>query len=405
MIIDRYRTAQGEGCHEFRATVHWEDQRREPVDVFMAVSSGDAERVSLNPDAFRVPAAVVALHDGERRISGGGPICPVLADGLANAFGWLSRWSRRSARPPIIDLPLGCDHPDSGVGGVSAAFVSGGVDSLALLTANHKSHPPGDPLRISLAIVVVGIQRHRWKSAGDQTGQLEAARQQMAAVAAETGIEVVPVATNLRELHPESSFWQYEYQGAVLAGIAHLFARSVSNVSVASTWQISHLDIWGSHPLLDNNYASHSLSVWHALAHLGRFEKVEFIATHPSLLDQLNVCNSSAGGDSNCGTCEKCLRTMLALEALRVRDTCSAFPPRELNPKDLKRVRITDRGLEGEYVELLAPLRSAGRPDLAKAIRRSLWIGRLRRLTPDSVRRAGLRLMPPKVRRGLRGSF
>ena len=389
MIVDSYRTIQKDECREFWATVTWEDRTRDPVDVFMAVLNTDADLVTLNPDAFRIPAAVVALHDAEQRITGGGPVCPALRDGLANALGWLSRWSGKSTVPPVIDLPLGCDHPDAGLGGRSATFVSGGVDSTAVLAANHASYPAGHPRHISLGIVGIGVQKSRWMSLDGVVSQLEAAREHLAPIAAETEIEIIPVATNLRALNPSTWFWQKEYQGAVLAGIGHLFAESISNLSIASGLPISHLDRQGYHPLLDDNYATHSLSVRHELAHLGRYEKTALIASSFDLLDELHVCNASLDGDVNCGRCEKCVRTMLALEGLGLLATSSAFPTNELTPEDLRSVRIVERGVEGDYVELLEPLHAAGRNDLTRVIRRRIWIERFRRQSKAAKRQAG----------------
>ena len=93
------------------ATVHWEDRQHEPVDVFYSVNEEDAWRVSLNHDAFRIPGAVVAMHDRETRLTGGDPMCPALHNGLANSLAWLSRWADSEVRPPTIDLPRGCVHP------------------------------------------------------------------------------------------------------------------------------------------------------------------------------------------------------------------------------------------------------------------------------------------------------
>jgi len=389
MIVDSYRTVQKDDCREFWATVTWEDRTRDPVDVFMAVLNTDAHLVTLNPDTFRIPAAVVGLHDAEQRITGGGPVCTDLRDGLADALGWPSRWSGKSTVPPVIDLPLGCDHPDAGRDGRSATFVSGGVDSTAVLVANHASYPTDHPRRISLGIVGIGVQKNRWMSVDGVVNQLEAAREQLAPIAAETEIEIIPVATNLRALNSSTWFWQNEYQGAVLAGIGHLFAESISNLSIASTYQIDYIGPWGTHPLLDNNYASHSLSVRHELAHLGRYEKTALIADSFGLLDELNVCNASLEGDANCGRCEKCVRTMLALEGLGLLATSSAFPTSELGPESLRDIHISGRGVEGEYVELLEPLRAVGRNDLAQVIRRRIWIERFRRQTKAAKRQAG----------------
>ncbi len=401
VLIDNYRTEGGQGITRFLATVRWEDRTREPFDVSFAVQEQDTARATLNPDAFRVPAAIVALHDHEQRISGEGELCPFLRDGLENSFAWLRRWAGSSSPGPTIDLPVRCSHPGVETA-ASGMLLSGGVDSMAALVANHTAYPHGHERRFSVAFVVVGIQHYRWAHLDEVEAQLGAARKQLAPVGDATGVNIVPVATNLRGLNRDSWFWKYEFQGAALSGIAHLFATSLSDVAIASTWQISHLDRWGSHPLLDPGYGTHSLRIWHELAHLGRLEKTELIAQRPELLQPLNVCNERAGGDLNCGHCEKCVRTMLALESMGQLGESEAFARVTLRRDDLRGIRIGDRGLEGEYLELIEPLLRVGRPDLASAISRMVRFGRLRRSLPDRLTRSWRRVAPTAVRQWLR---
>lgn len=385
MLIEDIHVDDGRAVTHFVATLRWENTPRTPFEVVYTVLNSDADRASPNPDAFRIPAAIVALRDGESRLAGGGAICPILRDGLLTSLQWLVRW-RPELSPPALDIPTGCGHPTAGEGGLAAALLSGGVDSLALLMGNHADHPVSDPLRISIGLVVTGIQKHRWKEAVDVQDRLNKAKEDLGPIAERTGIDLIAVDTNLRVLRGDSTFWKYEYQGAVLAGVGHLFATTISHLDIASTWQVSDIENWGSHPLIDPGFSSHSLRVWHQLAHMGRLEKTRVVARSPEVLGQLSVCNDPAAGNSNCGRCEKCIRTMLALEALEI-DPTALFGRGGVEPEDLERLRIHERGLEGEYAELIDPLIDAGRPDLARIVMRRIRINRLLRL--DAVKRAG----------------
>lgn len=402
MFIEGLGSESGGGTASFTATVTWEDSRRDPFQAYFAVEERDAWRVSLNPDSFRIPAAVVAMRDHERRITGGGPMCPVLRNGLENSLAWLARWASTPTTPPDLDFPVGCAHPSPDGAGSAATFLSGGVDSSALLAANHKAHEPGDPMRISLGIVVIGIQSHRWMDRRNLRDRLVAARDDLSFIADDMGVDVVPVATNIRNLNDNGIFWKYEYQGAVLAGVSHLLAATVSNMSIASTWEIAHLENWGSHPLLDPGYGTHSLRIWHELAHMGRLARTRLIAERPALLKGLNVCNKAEAGNDNCGRCEKCLRTKLALETMEDVSTAPRFAVSSLEPNDLKLVRILDRGLEGEYVELVDPLRAVGRADLVSAVKRAIRRGRfLRHPLIQRIRISGSQVFPRQVRERL----
>lgn len=399
MLIKAFRTQDGDGVASFLATVDWEDRTRDSINAYFAVDESDAWRVSLNPDAFRIPGAVVAMRDHERRIAGGGPMCPILRDGLNNSLAWISRWSNSPRAIPELDFPLGCAHPVAQDPGAAAGFVSGGVDSSALIAANHRAHGDDDPLRISVGIVVIGIQSHRWMDRSAVGDRLAAAREDLSNFTDATGIEIVPVATNIRSLNDNGMFWKYEFQGAVLAGVAHLFASTVSNISIASTSEIAYLGNWGSHPLLDHGYGSHSLRIWHELAHMGRLEKTRLIAEHPGLLQGLNVCNKAEAGDDNCGRCEKCVRTKLAIETMPEAKAVPKFVAKSTGPEDLKLVRILDRGTEGEYAELVDALRDAGRADLASAVEKAIRRGRfLRRPSVHRVRALGSRIFPRSTR-------
>lgn len=378
MIVEDPRVDSADGVTSFAGEVRWEDRQREPFEIFFAVNDEIAHRVHPNPDAFRVPAAIAALHDGETRITGGELMCPALFNGLSNSLGWLERWSENDAQAPIIDIPMGCNHPTPKGEGAAAAFVSGGVDSSALLAANHEAYPPGHPLRVSVGIVIVGIQRSRWVRPTLKE-QLDAARADMAQISSGLSLDIVPVATNLQEIQKQGSFWTQKYQGAALAAVGHLFSTSISNLSIASGWQIKYLHRSGSHPLLDPGYGTHSLRIWHELAHLGRLQKTRLVVDRPELFNTLNVCNKEAAGDDNCGRCEKCIRTMLALEALGILDSAPTFDRVGISRQDLRHIRILDPGLEGEYLELVQPLWQAGRADLATAIERKIRQGRFLR--------------------------
>lgn len=379
MLIRDLRTEDGDGTTTFWATIDWEDRQTPPYEAYFALRESDRWRVSLNADAFRIPAAIVARRHGLERITGGGPMCPVLHDGLANSLAWLTRWNGPSTVIPRLEFEKGCTHPSPTPPGAAAGFVSGGVDSSALLVTNHLAHGTADPLRISVGIVVAGLQSHRWMDRQEIRDQLTAAQSDVAYIEAAMPIEIVPVATNIRGLDMDGRFWKYEYQGAALAGVANLFATTISNVSIASSREIAHIDGFGSHPLLDTGYGSHSMRIWHTLAHMGRLEKTALVASQPDLLKGLNVCNKAEAGDANCGRCDKCLRTKLALETMPDLRATPVFATEGLRPSDLKLVRIGDPGHESYYAEMLEPLRSAGRSDLARSVEGVIRKGRLLR--------------------------
>jgi hypothetical protein len=107
-------------------------------------------------------------------------------------------------------------------------------------------------------------------------------------------------------------------------------------------------------------------------------------------LQNIRVCNKTEyyrPGMLNCGQCEKCIRTMLALLASDALKKTGAFPQTDVSEGLVRaNVRLNDR-IAPFYEELIVPLEEKGRDDLARAIKRKLafrrgeigWKDRLRR--------------------------
>ena len=86
----------------------------------------------------------------------------------------------------------------------------------------------------------------------------------------------------------------------------------------------------------------------------------------------VRVCLANVPDKLNCGRCEKCVRTMLELEALGLLDKTRAFDDDAVDPVWLDAFSITIRVREPFYEELIEPLRKRGRGDLAAKIEAKL---------------------------------
>ena len=62
-----------------------------------------------------------------------------------------------------------------------------------------------------------------------------------------------------------------------------------------------------------------------------RLDKLDVVAREPAARHSLRVCWENRGGAYNCGRCEKCLRTMVAMDALGVLDAVRPLPPPDLD--------------------------------------------------------------------------
>lgn len=362
------------------ADVQWEVADRPDMELYYEVPAEYGDHVALGAEAFLTAATLPAMRLNERRVTIEGEVCPQLLEGLDIAMHWLARWNRER-RVVTLEAPPGCAHSKNSEGArVAASLMSGGIDSLAVLKHNHDQYPPGHPSRIATCLVYRGIWGVEREERDDTAARLAKAHADLAPVATSADVTLIPVFTNFQNLSDgDIPFWQYEFQGAALSSVAHLFRPSISSLALASTWTIENLRAWGSHPLLDPNYGTHDLAIRHELLTWSRMDKTAVLADWDEALQVLRVCNRDAEGDVNCSRCEKCKRTMLTLVALAALSRTKAFKYQDVSPGLLETLHIPYRHVEGDYVEIAAALRRRGRADLADAIARRIKVSRVMR--------------------------
>jgi len=113
-----------------------------------------------------------------------------------------------------------------------------------------------------------------------------------------------------------------------------------------------------------------------------RLRKVEIICEWPEALQHMRVCQNDNSASKNCGTCEKCIRTMLMLEGLGKLRSCMAFPKNSISAELVRYLEKydmlhSDDKLHDEerlylYGMIIPLLENCGRSDLAVTIREIL---------------------------------
>ncbi len=126
------------------------------------------------------------------------------------------------------------------------------------------------------------------------------------------------VRTNLKYLLSIKRFWTSH--ACVLASTAHLFRRTWGGCLMGSSHSYRHLSPWGSHPLTDRLLSSGSFEIHHDMV-FTRVEKLKALLAWPEALANLKVCwegqyRYDTPPDTNCCSCDKCVRTMLAFRAM-----------------------------------------------------------------------------------------
>lgn len=380
-----------EDTKKVTAEVVWERRSHAPQQITVAVGNQHAEMLGTNPNAFLVGAVWPAMYHFERRLSVEGEVCPLLVDNLTAAMRLVSDWYR-DARPIAIEGDIAAEPFKPAPGGKAGLMFSGGLDSLASLLVNREQYMPSDEEWFYYGPVVgSGFDAFDASPGGPYWPELKA-------MADDAALNLVPLATNLRELEPADHFFGRYLHGALLAMVGHSLARSLDKLAIASTSPDGSVP-WGSHPDLDPLFTSGDLVVTHDLATMERHDKTAVIADWPILRDRLRVClnaNRLPPGTWNCSSCEKCMRTMLSLAALDRLEEFRVFDPSFLTVDRIETMSIRPSSLR-HYPAIQEALEGSGRHELAEAVRR--------RLIPGTVPMGWGKRLREAERRYLRGAL
>jgi hypothetical protein len=351
----------------------WEESDRPTQDIFYETPIPFAQDLTCNPHAFLLAGMMPAMHGGERRIALDAEICPELKDGLMTVMSWMHHWFEPHRSPIAIEAKTRSHNSTPHSAERAGCFFSGGIDSLATLRHNRLTYPLDHPASIKDGLIIYGLEFQEPEIYQKQV------MQQLSTIAEAASITLIPVYTNVRRLNENWSFWLDEFQGAVLASVAHVFSRRLTTVSIASSDDIQNLTPLGSHPLIDPNYSSSDLRIYHNGNRFSRLDKTRLIADWEAALHNVKVCFKTQlqkSGKVNCGRCEKCLRTMTTLIALDKLEQSQAFDQHDVSVQDLMQGAYINPGLEGDYRVLIPLLKERGRQDLIRGIDRITQRGR-----------------------------
>src|SRR5262249_18780371 len=333
-----------------------------------------ADSLTLDANAFLVGCFVPAHAHRERRLRVAGGVCPELVYGITTALNWLRFWG---AQPTPHDITIEADHSarypwPSPRSARAPVFLSGCIDSLACLRANRLTYPLDHPHGFKDALVVYG---QNWES-DSRPAPFATAVEALSEVAFDAGVTLVPIYTNIRDLDPTPDLFLYKSHGALLASVGHALSSRLTTVSIGSTGYdlptlLSLNERAGTHPVLGVHYSSRTLRIHHDDIGLSRLQKTRLLADWDVGLRNIRVCGKAWPG-TNCGECEKCLRTMLALLVSNALHRSPMFQRVELTPKVLREHLKLGYLSFPFYAELVAPLREIGRADLAKVVENSI---------------------------------
>jgi hypothetical protein len=367
MKITHIHMTRDAGFAVARARISFEDSDRPDQSVFIKTPADHAQAFDASPDAFLVGCLLPAMHLGEKRIVVDGPVCPFLMEGLTVAMHILAHWTQGRYNPIPIEAAAGGTAAVKNPGR-AGMVMSGGMDSLAALRRNRLHYPDTHPAYVRDSFFLHGFDIGGVVERGAKLHVFDRAMTAISRITQDAGTTLVPVYTNLRHLCDERDLWLNSFFGAVLAAMAHCFARRVNLMFIASSYDIPHLHPCGSHPLLDPEYSSYAVRIRHRDYEMSRLEKIKIVSQWDTAFQNFRVCLANVPDRLNCGKCEKCVRTMTELTALGLLHKTRAFASDEITPADISQFDITIRVRPPFYRPLIPLLRKQGRGDLADTI-------------------------------------
>lgn len=243
-----------------------------------------------------------------------------------------------------------------------ASFFSSGVDSF--FTALKFD-------RISHFLLVLGFDMPvRHQEAFTQH------RARIGGIARNMNKTLISLSTNIRETRWQEVHWEAVGTGPSLACIALLLEDYFSEVFVPSSVSYSNLASLGTHPLVDPLFSTTALKIHHHGCTHSRFEKIEAISQFDIAQKELHVCYRGSDGQGqdqhNCCKCNKCFRTMMALELCGKLSSAEKFSPNNLTADEIAKIYISDpidiSGLE----HLLVLAKERGATEIVLGINRAL---------------------------------
>lgn len=322
----------------------------------ITVHGAEREWMSFTGDAFLaallMPAMVLVEEVRVRA-----PVSRRLLRSAFTAADIYATWWRH-LRPVGLHAPVSTRVGGDAVG----LFFTGGVDSFYSLVKDvaRSSTAGWEPVT---HLVFVNFERQA--GAG-----YEHLLDRLRRVAARTGKRLLVVDTNLRSMTAPAVSWP-DYHGAALAAVALSLQGLLRRCLIAASDQYRHLPPLGSHPLLDHLFSTEGLEIVHDGAEATRVGKVTRLASAGDLaMDNLVVCWSSGPGH-NCGRCQKCVGTMVALELAGASGRCRTLPE-VLDLDAVRALSMPDECGRDATRSLMWDAEDRGRHDIADALREGL---------------------------------
>lgn len=186
---------------------------------------------------------------------------------------------------------------------------SGGVDSIFAAMRHANGSLGNASHKLGSALLVQGFDVPL-----ERDDQFDALVLRQRPLLDELGIRLRTVKTNLKDAAPQA--WADSFI-AQLSSCLFNFSHEFRYALVGSGEPYNALILpWGQNPCTDHLLSGSGFGVVHEGAAFSRTEKVDKIAKHATATKAVKVCWEGPDASTNCGVCEKCIRTRLNFAAV-----------------------------------------------------------------------------------------
>ncbi|MEX5256856.1 hypothetical protein [Kocuria arenosa] len=301
----------------------------ESYDGPLAVDAGD--------DAFLM-APLLLLMEAGYAVHVDGQITSRL---LINLHELQTAWARwRPTKYKVVQITARDILDTTLTAGPAISAFSGGVD--ASYTVFNLTKKP------SLVDLQTVIFVHGFDIPIDREDEYKSARDRGESMLSGLGLKSVGLKTNFRALDQS---WEDSF-GLAVSSCLTLFQDKHSIGLIGSGKAYDDLNLpWGSTPATDHLNSTGLMDIRHYGAGASRTEKMENLLNWPAAMKYLRVCWQGERGDSNCGRCEKCIRTFLNFKVAGAGELeCFEQTP---DRKSIRGLRVASRSQLKELVSIL----------------------------------------------------
>lgn len=243
------------------------------------------------------------------------PISEQLIINLTKHQNIFCQWYKKELQPIEVDVKISNkEHTASGV----VSLFSGGIDSYYTYVDKQ--------FELTHVFLCLGLDIQL-----EEATKIKLAVKQYSEFAKENNKTLLIASTNMRHVFPDNN--RLIQHAALFSAL--VLAYGLKTLYIPASHTINELFPWGSHLLTDPLLSNGITEVIHHGA-IARTDKTSVISEEQKVLDTIRICNSS--DEFNCGECEKCIRTMFALEVLNKHT--KSLPSLNEKMKFLKKIKI-----------------------------------------------------------------